>query len=431
MSVVTYNGVTLPYANTSNFTQEVLLDDVGGVDWYATRYSLSVQCIVNPAYLSQLLPDMTDQGLEAAEVVRLAVQQLKQPRRSLSFQVNGVELIPRPQQGLAGTVDAANGPLPQRVRFMQLTANTFVIDFAITTTVWENQEFSAVRQNPFTNEPGNVVLYNRWEESVNLDANMRSTRTRSGTYRIRSDNVEGKIADQLRSAMAVMSVPDRFRRIGSRYNVSTDGLRLSYSLTDEEVFRMPPRPAYTARGTYTDTTTKLGAWREGMVNLTLEGSPGTSQADLIDSALMVAATKLRQTGAMPGKDKNAFGMLMMCQVTVGMYENSVSLAMRVRMDPAVVGNVGKERKGKVWSLDFDAMANIPGSVMNAPPDYFDRGTANLLLRCAAYYDPNLTTDKLGFAIGEPPAVNAATPTGVQKVQMRGRIPGTAGVNPEA
>src|SRR5690242_6958430 len=107
MSLVTYNGVCLPYPFHTTFRQEAVYDDVGQTDWHLTRYHLEIQCIVNHAYLGAMTSDPS-LPLAAApgpyDFMRDLRNRLMKPRQALSVKFNGVEYIP--QNNMPGTVDA-------------------------------------------------------------------------------------------------------------------------------------------------------------------------------------------------------------------------------------------------------------------------------------------------------------------------------------
>jgi hypothetical protein len=81
---------------------------------------------------------------------------------------------------------------------------------------------------------------------VQIDKFMASTRTRSGTFIIRSDNAERITADQIRTQMAVLGVPNGFQRESATYTQSTDGLSIKYDIVDKEYFKAPPQDAFEA-----------------------------------------------------------------------------------------------------------------------------------------------------------------------------------------
>lgn len=416
MSVFSYNGVTLPYAYATRFDEKAVYE---GPDYYLTNFDINIQAIITSTYMSVLASELVSGGTPVtenpADIMAVVRKKLLTPRKQLSYTVNGTELIPR-ISSLAGTVDSMNGPQPQSCPIIQLTSDSFLINFHIIANYWENNT-TQTAGTPFTSNlvTGNPVLFNRWTESVEIDNCNYSTRTREGKFMIRSDNSQGKIADEVRTQMAAVSIPKGFIRKVARYTQSPDGLAIQYSLTDQEVFKMPPEPAFEATGRYTETTSKQSAVRYGDVSVSLKGSKSTVQARLVEVAIGVAAGKLGLAGASL-TDKKTIVLGATC--TVGLYENTVDVNVKVQFPST------KQRRNGIAFLS-KKMCFTPGSDdVNYTPKYLDRGSAGFLLQAAAYYDPSLKA-QLG------PGVNAVaspqTPVGAGKVQMtQGVIPGKGG-----
>ena len=405
MSVFTYNGITLPYANVTRFEQSALYDEVGQTDHFLTKFEIQLNAVINADYMALLSPALigpagnaiTDNAADIMNVIRA---ELMEPRRRLSYRFNETELIPlidTNDPGGRGTVDSANGPMPQSCLITQLTTKTFLVSYHIIAHYWENNTSLGFARPYVINNTGNNVLFNRWSESVEIDNCNYTTRTREGKYRIRSDNRDGIIADQMRSRMAVVGVPVGFNRASSKYTVSPDGLSIAYTVVDKEVFKNPPLPAFEAKGEYWETATRFDAKRYADVRVELKGSKTVDQAELLETAVFVCAAKLDINGAPlgggegPQPEGRQPAILESAEVRVNMYENIVSCHMRALL------NVQTNRKGGAAFLK-SAIAFTPFSDPQgtAPePDYFDRGTANLLLQAAKYYDPSLRNTQLG------------------------------------
>ena len=415
MSIVTYNGVQLPYPVTSSFQQEAVFDETG-TDHLYNRFDLTVQSLVNPAYLSQLAPDLLNNvnlGMAPAPTVEImnAIRvRLLTPRRLLSVKVKDTELIPSQTMvnpTVPGAVDAKNGPLPQSCNIQQLTNTTFLITFRITAHYVETQRTQASTNGQVvfdTSESTNAVISNRWTESVELDSSLYSKRTRNGKFVIRSDNVQGQIADELRSAMAVVGVPDGFVRVVSNYNQSPDGLSISYTIVDKEVYRLPPRPAFEASGSYTESATFKGPLRTAEMSLKLRGHKFVSQDRLVEAAVGIASAKLANLGT--GVAINGVSRVRLPEsmtLTLGLFDNTVEVRLRALLKP-----FNQNRFGRVWGIDYRNLTEMPGDL--GQPTYFDRGTASVLLQAAAYWDPTLA-NRLNRAVGQnqegtPPGLGA-------------------------
>ena len=445
MSLLTYNGVTLPYSLTTDFRQEAVRDD-SGTDRLYTRFDIACRGIINANYLPWLAPDLVQGGVaqtdNPAAIMEVVRHRLLQDRKALSFKVNDVELIPERQPNLIGTVDARNGPQPQRCVITQMSEASFFFDFYIVAHYWEKTSVDAARNPIARNEQANPVVSNRWSETVEIDNCNYSRRIREGKFVIRSDNREDKIIDAYRDQFAVLSIPAGFNRESARYTVGPDGLSLSYNVVDKEVFKQPPSPAFEADGEYIESTVNPGgSIRLGECRVSLKGSKTTDQSVLIEKAVQTCVILCRTRGielqpqvielrTTPGGAFTGFGIsiLKYAQVKRHLYRNEVEAMVRVQY---------KASKDRLTGLaGFAGMGTkTPFSdAERAVPQYRDRGTAFLLLQAAAYYDPSLlntSQTNLGNAPEGSP-VNETTPVGAGRRQTRlpAREVGTAGVRGE-
>lgn len=417
MSRLRYNGVSIPYCFTSNFRQEALYDDLGGTDYYVTKFSIEVQGVLNSAYIAEIVPDIVaTAGMNftdnAADLMNMVRKRLLKPRQNLSFSFNGVELIPA-VTGLPGTVDAQNGPKPKHCTITQLTTTTFLISYAIEAEYWECPTINP-DSKPIVNQGpgGSPVLFNRWTERVTINDRNFTTRIREGKFVLRSDNQTGQIADQLRSQFAVVGVPNNFLRSSSEYTVSADGLSIQYRITDSEVYLLPPNPAYTAEGEYIETSSRMGNTpsRIGEVRVRLKADRITDRAKLLETAIQVAGSKLVNREFANGM---FLGTLQQATIKVELYDNDCEVRMRCLLNPQSDPS-GKGRKEQTWGFRLDKIVDTPYPNGVNQPLYFPRGEISILLQAASYYDPCLNNQ-----------LNAQTG------QMNnGLAPGTAGITRE-
>jgi len=438
MSLVTYNSVVLPYPMHSQFSQEAVKDD-SGTDWMYLKFDIAVQCVVSSDYMRLLLPDL--EGVRnpdsPAAVMAIVRSRLMAQRKKLSVVVNGVELIPQSPNGVNAGGDAKNGPEPKTVDITALNSEAFIVTFRIVAHYWQTTNQRAVTDAlvPST-ATGSPVLNNRWTETVQIDRFLASTRTRSGTFIIRSDNVERITADQIRTQMAVLGVPDGFQRESATYTQSTDGLSIKYDIVDKEYFKAPPQGAYEATGSVTLNTSKLGAITTGEVRLMLKGTMSnqfTPQKKLLQAAMAIASQKLYITGAVTIGDTTdaapgvrGFSMLERASVSVDMYNNSVTVVLAARIQKGRRRIAGVSLGSTAFS-DNAYLTKTPGSEGNRPrPVALDRGTIGIMLQAAAYYDPSLRNQELvpgGAFVANP--LNLVT--GKINTQMNaGRPVGTVG-----
>jgi len=432
MSVVVYNSITLPYAFATDFKKVPVRDPLGDTDWCKLRFEITVQCLVNVNYLPLMAPGLVNSPTidNAAAVLNQIRDRLLPPRKRLSYTFNGVEMIPQIQDGITGSVDAENGPKVQECGILQLTTETFLLSFSVVAHYWETRGDQTVITD---NKPGNNVLYNRWTETQEIDGANFSRRVREGVYAIRSDNVDGQLADQIRGDLAVVGIPHGFLRESSKYTVTEDGLRIKYQVADKEQFRMPPRPAFKAKGHYYETLGKTGAKIWGQILLQLEGDKLTSQETLIQQAVSIGSSYLFRRMQKLGQ---SWTYLENAGARFEFYENKVEFLLRyfTARTPQKAANIpgtvlihGPIQGGINTSEIFKSITcNVPGSEpgTNYTPRYLNRGTAGpnapnltragLLLRACAYYDPSLRNNIFNTATGQ---------------YEQGREVGTAGLNP--
>lgn len=391
MSIVTYNGITFPYATTT-FSQEAVYDDLSNTDRCYTKFDVTVIATLNANYLPLIAPDLVVAGKpvtdNAALIMSIIRSRLLQPRKTLSITFNGVELIPQ-RASVVGTVDARNGPQPQYCNVTDLKTNvSFLFTWRVVAHYWENNSVNP-GNNSVSNKSGNNVLFNRWSETQDIDILGMSKRIREGKFVIRSDNLAGQIVDQFRAQFAVLGVNNGCLRESAKYTVTPDGLALQYVIIDREVYKMPPNPAYEAQGYYTETATKnMGYWTAN-VRVKLRGAKTVNQADMVSKAIAICGAKLLYNSSrIAPSGKAVFKGLITSAITrVNMYENEVECI----MDAIAPG--ARLRTSGINGFTGTAMTYTPGSddANNGqqPPDYPVYGTASLLLQAAAYYDPSL------------------------------------------
>src|SRR5258708_1862141 len=103
MSIIVYNGVTLPYAHLTDFGHDVIYED-SNTDWFCTRYTISLQTIFNVNYLAPLAGDIVGKTTNPADIMTIVRNRLMKPRKVLSVKTNGVELIPNKQFIIGGNI---------------------------------------------------------------------------------------------------------------------------------------------------------------------------------------------------------------------------------------------------------------------------------------------------------------------------------------
>ncbi|MDE2098092.1 MAG: hypothetical protein KGL39_12635 [Patescibacteria group bacterium] len=414
MSIVKYNGITLPYSHITNVSQEAIYDD-SSTDHLFNRFDVTIQAVLNSNYVATISSSIPNQVTNPADIMSFIRHKLLAPRRLLSIGFNGTELTPARQQGDPippdpnEFIDAKNGPQPQYCKIDQLTNTTFLITYRVVAHYHECPIIvdNSKHQNIVQNKAGNAVLSNRWSESVVMDENQYTKRSRTGRIILRSDNIDGLTPDQLRSDMAVVGVPEGFIRESSEYSITPDGLMLEYHIVDREVFKMPPRPAFKSSGRYTEIKTQNGAITLGQVEVHLEGDKVTKQDDLVAIALYIACQKLAVRSKTPGSPFQDIAIMNFSRVSVGLYDNTVDVIMQGMFKNRSGINRINNTKARFCGTNGFRIAGItitPPSPLggDGKPNYMDRGTTNILLQAAAFYDPCIRNQKVELKTGQFP-----------------------------
>lgn len=429
MSVFRYNGVTLPFPHVTSFDQSTVMDE-SNTDWMYTKLDITLQCSFSPGYLNyinatELNGTTVGNPLDIMKTIRA---KLLKPRKSLVYTINNRSLIPGAPDGVTGTVDARNGPQPQSCRIIECGHDTFLCQYHIIAHYWEK---NTVANGLVTkNNVGNFIIGHRWTETQSVDRFMLSTVTRSGVCTIRSDNVEGKIADMARDTLGTVAVRSGYIRENATYTVTKDGLQLQYTITERELYKMPPTPAYEADGYYTETTPKGGATRTISAYVRLKAGKTAQQDNLIGAAISTVVVKLhnRTNNALVslGEAANSAGVAAFIQsreakgvphekattqlanvvasavgkppslplgasLKIGLYENTVEF-----QATSLITVPGYNRAfGFPAFYDADTVTPNSDGVLNQPLTLL-RGSDSVLLHAAAYYDPSITNEIAAF-----------------------------------
>lgn len=480
--LITYNGVSLPYSDVSDFQEESVYDDLSKTDRACSRYTITSRFLVGAAYRQILSPGLVgvDDESGPAELMLRLDELLMQPRRALSVKFNGVELLPNPQPGNPGTVDVMNGPVPQYFRYQKLYDDLFIVEYKIVAHYVQNFE-----NGKQITAAGNAVLYHRWSEDVEVDEAGYSKRTRKGQFKLRSDNVDGLTPDDLAGRLVSLSIPSGFVRERSRRGVLPDGLTLEYELVDQEVYRYPAPPSFKSEGRYTESGSGLGCpVRKADVYVKLTGDANTDQAALVLAATRITVAKLKLVGAeirpAPPAQQNAananplaargrgFGQRLLdlqadlavafaqgfaqqpvdgpkldrailerYELTVDLYKNVVEARLAARF-------VGRRKRldtiagVREAGLTTTPLSAIEGGRRGTPPPMKLGGTAKLLLQAAEYWDNRNANDQQLKPAAARLTDNPALDYGNSRVQFGGtqaggiaNLPGESGKNKEA
>ena len=418
MSVVTYNGISLPYPVNSSFTMERIYDE-SGTDPIYLKIEAMVQCVLGPDYFTMMASGILNSDDSIVDATRYIRNKLLQPRKALQITVGGNDLIPAKQakdQGNAQRqVDAKHGPQPISCVITNLTEDTFLLTFRIVGHYWENY---ANAEDALTgaNKDGNPVISCRWSDSQEVDGRNFTRRIREGMYVIRSDAVGGGAVgggrlDNFRENFAVVGIPPGFVRKVASYRVDPNGLKMTFRLEDQELYLLPPFPAYEASGTYMETLAPNGSkrWAECMVELKGRKSTGVSESKyaLINTAIAIVLKKMQTaTGDSLSATKDGKTLLFhpivimeQMMVSTDLYDNTVKVSTRWQISSAASQSKAvafeSVNKGVIadWPLGSGGGQASPRVAVYGNPD------VDSFLKAAAYFDPSLQ-QKLNAGTGQ-------------------------------
>jgi hypothetical protein len=376
--LVSTNAIELSYVNTKSIVDEPIYSD-DGTEYLYTRRFVHVEAVVS----SSLLPALA--GESSTQTMARIKHLLEQPRKQLWFFVGRDLLFQSPgPQPLPGAVDSNGNPLPPVIADAKwgpfprhCTINriggteSYNIDYAIETFVQE-----CPGQSP--ENPPPAYLSHRWRESISIDEKAYSRRTRTGKIVTRSDFYTNP--DAIRGVVTPRLLPG-FRRVTSEYVLQEDGLAMQYTFVDQEVYLMPPAPAFKAEGEYIESVQE-GAIRFGECRVRLEGSKTDflgGKARLLQLALLIVRNKLELAGVMK---TGQYLFLKDGAIREDMYDNIVEVRYRGMMQP-----LKAKTQGAAVDLRRFGGEKPYGSGTDAPPDPGERGTALLEMFANVLNDP--------------------------------------------
>lgn len=151
MSAITYNGVKFDYVYTESLRLEPERDPAG-IARISTKFTLHTKSIIYPG---------VSPGEDPADATNRLKEKLMQPRKALTYTVNGKTLVSTKGR------DDANGP-ETTCTVSQLSPGAFLVDFTVTTWLTDCPE-------------GTGYLSLSWSDTISHDMYMLTTRSRVGT----------------------------------------------------------------------------------------------------------------------------------------------------------------------------------------------------------------------------------------------------------
>lgn len=294
MSRVIYGVVELQIVKTNMFSQEAVFDS-SGTDLIGVRCTLDVNFVINPsavAYRTAADCAPVDAvGTFPATTTKAIRQYILTPRRTLIYEIGGVDVLRSPQLGMA--TDAETGPKAIRCDVWRVDgARTFMGRAVFTTVLAECCDQDEDDFSP--------VLSHRWSDQHQIDENFFTTRIVTGEVIFRRDilDLQNKTADDFRRTI-VHPVPDRFQRRRVEVTQNPSGTVLAYRLVDEQQYlsigQLNPATRlqcfFTTAVRYADGDNKAAS-RVRFVGKAM-GSPNSARFDLFKVLVGCAMGRLR------------------------------------------------------------------------------------------------------------------------------------------
>lgn len=334
--LVEYNGVLLPFTDTAGSSWEPV--EEGGQYLY-TRVVVRVSTVLAADTPGFVLP-----GENPRDAFRRVQHKLEEPRRRLRL-LAGPQTdysLPRPFPDLQALLDVDkadaplttapsvvlpqanrdlnNGPWPGKLVSVQAAGpDCWFVQWEVTACVRQCDGIDAAAVPKF--------LSNAFEESVSIDDEFVTTRTRTGTLRIRPDIALSPDAFRW---VVCPPIPDGFTRRTSEYKRTVDGLSLQYTFVDVETPTMPPAPAVKAEG-YFRAMSLRGAIFKAEVNVRLTGDPRGSRKRLVATAFAVALDRLRKAGP---ANRDFAGVPLQCMIEEDLYRNRCQVSLKCDLPPS-------------------------------------------------------------------------------------------------
>lgn len=329
------------------------------MEYLYTHLHIGVRCVVNPAALSAVSANGSDTPtVQTGEVPAVTVAAIKdrilQDRKSLVIVdelANTVIQSPSLDaiNNQVPECDARGGPLPIAFEVLEIIGTkTFMAYFEIET--WYVN--CATRTSP--------LLSHRWEETREVDSKIYTTRTVVGEVRFRKDALiaYGYQPDDYAWWVSA-NIPDNFRRTGIKYAQSSDGLTLSYVLTDVEQPRNIINSAVADfEGNYSvgfDQIENAFPARFEMCTIEVWGHRRTSRETLID-VVVQAANQMFNNPLNPGIP---FIHPYSCLLTVGLKDRYAKIECKWQAGGAINGLINMFAGNSVRQKALNAIGNNP------------------------------------------------------------------------
>lgn len=321
-TTVQYNGIDLGLVRTVKVEQKADYDP-SNTDVMRIGNRFNIRSVISPG----LTGAAVRAGAHGGPAERMADirHKLLQPRRAFKYasvdSVGPITLLEIRQTEPNGyALDAENGPKPISCDIVQVSEETWIIDFIIDVAI---QDCTAQQ----------LFASNRYETTHDIDETGYSKIVTLGKVFVRSDM---KTNPNALRWLITPPLPKGFKRKSS-YQVHEDGLSMLYRIEDTEMYLAPPATAMDAEGRFVITAAPPGAILHCQCDVRLEGRKNQSKRQLMESAIVIALRRLEAGGAMRNP-ANGKPWVESGSCSEELFKNVVNVSLKGRIQTGAVMN---------------------------------------------------------------------------------------------
>jgi len=386
-TALVYRNIIFRDCETKEFSQ-VAVPDASGTDILMQKFRISIVSHVHEEDHLTLGLDTKSAGVSGLgaspnpqEMVKRMHAWLMHPRGDLQYYNEGQLVIeargpdtlvdgsgnPRPiadDYTETQFYDAANGPKPMSCNIVHVAGFksyqvSFTIEFSLTLC---DQDLRNAGSTSNPNYPAGStrtsnleVLSNRWTSTETRNADFMLTRVFSGTLVVRS---YGTFAHTFRN-LCLPTLGRGYQRQRMTFVQSPDGLSLQYTITDQQRYAAPPRPAIDWRGTHTESVNKFGQYGQSTISIWLKGALGTPKKQLLNAAIATVRHRIGdlRNAAQIAEDTTIIPESMTLIDTL--QECEIQLNVTVKRTPG--------RLNRWANIYFDVLGKLPAVNANTEP----------------------------------------------------------------
>jgi hypothetical protein len=272
-NIYSYGNTTFPYAKLSVESQAIYGDD--DYTQIGTQLRFTIAGVVGG--VSQM---------DLATQICMMKQALNIPRQQFTASWTGDGNTTLYSYG--PNDDIARGPLPGALTLWAHSGGRAAA-YTWSLGVWSKECFGTGQGCSLSSRQGQILLFTRNYDFL-IDNNGFTRRTVSGRLML---TAQGGQADSYRDFIAtIIRQPNGYHRVQQQFRQNPDARILDYSIVDQEQMWTFPQPVTGGNATFSVRIDPYGAKQEYMLTGRFEGPSGIGKDQLLNQALLLAATKI-------------------------------------------------------------------------------------------------------------------------------------------